>query len=79
MPKCPWPGGRTDFHGVRNQQAEPFKDAPVLRYSQITLQNQLPRTNMSPNSATLNPITAPSGGAQWRLRRDCGAMSWKMR
>lgn len=41
--------------------------------------NHPPRITISPNSATLKPATAPSGGAQWRFSRDCGAMSWKMR
>lgn len=33
------------------------------------------RTTISANIATLKPSTPPSGGAQCRLRRDCGAMS----
>ena len=35
--------------------------------------------SISARSASANPSTAPSGGAQCRSRRACGAMSWNMR
>ena len=50
-----------------------------LRNRKETEHSDVYLNTSEPTSAMAKPSTAPSGGVQWRSRRDCGAMSWKVR